>query len=314
MSFLSLTLNPAIDCTLRVSGSIQTGGVHRVESETRIPGGKGVNVARVLAQNGREVIAGGLLGQSDAAEFDQTLRSSGVASAFMHIDGSVRCNLMIRDEDGRESKFNRPGYPGLSFDWKAFVAYVEPLIARVDCVLLCGSLPVLWPEDTYARLVTLIAGCGKISVLDTSGPALTQAVAAGADILKPNRAEWTELRGRPMFSESDLVEDACALVASRRAVIVSDGASGAYFFTPDQCLHAAAPKVMVADTTGAGDALLGQFCADAVSGGEVMLTERIAARAVAAGAACVECLGSGAPPVARMEALARSVQVRTLGI
>ncbi|MCQ0010821.1 PfkB family carbohydrate kinase [Actinomadura madurae] len=56
---LTVTLNAAIDDTYEVPGA-RFGEVNRVETVHRRPGGKGVNVARVLHGLGREVVAAGL--------------------------------------------------------------------------------------------------------------------------------------------------------------------------------------------------------------------------------------------------------------
>lgn len=49
MHFVTVTLNPALDCTVRVAGSLTPGAVHSVVGERVTPGGKGINVAMALA-------------------------------------------------------------------------------------------------------------------------------------------------------------------------------------------------------------------------------------------------------------------------
>ena len=95
------------------------------------------------------------------------------------------------------------------------------------------------------------------------------------------------------------------LMEAHEAAIVSDGAAGAWFAGRGKILFAKSPDVSRVDTTGAGDALLGQFCADYFPARE--LTPGIAARAVAAGAAAVEQRGTPLIPAARILELARRV-------
>ena len=57
--FLTVTLNAAIDKTLRVA-NLQIGLRHRCQPGLVQPGGKGINVARALKALGHPVIATGL--------------------------------------------------------------------------------------------------------------------------------------------------------------------------------------------------------------------------------------------------------------
>lgn len=72
---LTVTLNAAIDDTYEVPGA-RFGEVNRVETVHRRPGGKGVNVARVLHGLGREVVAAGLAGGAAGRQIEEGLDSS----------------------------------------------------------------------------------------------------------------------------------------------------------------------------------------------------------------------------------------------
>jgi 1-phosphofructokinase len=153
-------------------------------------------------------------------------------------------------------------------------------------------LPERFPPDTYARLIRLFQEAGKITVLDTSGPALAGGLAAGPSVIKPNRQELEACLGRALRSDHDLAAELRKLSATLELVVVSDGPNGAYFAGRGKILHAGSPPVTVKDTTGSGDSLLGQLCADYFGDGRRELTAAIAARAVAAGAAAAEVRGS----------------------
>ena len=56
---ITVTLNAAIDKTMAVP-NFQPGRRHRTVDQTEMPGGKGVNIARVLKALGHPVIATGL--------------------------------------------------------------------------------------------------------------------------------------------------------------------------------------------------------------------------------------------------------------
>ena len=120
--------------------------------------------------------------------------------------------------------------------------------------------------------------------------------------------ELIEMTGLPLKTAADVSQVLRQLALKHRVVIMSDGAKGAWFASRGAVFFCQAPEVKIVDTTGAGDALLGRFCASyfAPSGGR--LTKDIMAQAVAAGSAAVEQPGTPVPDEARIATLAAQVQ------
>ena len=77
---ITVTLNTAIDKTLSVP-NFRLGRRHRTVEQTTMPGGKGVNVARVLKTLGAPVIATGLDGRRRPARGSSTSSRSCRCSA-----------------------------------------------------------------------------------------------------------------------------------------------------------------------------------------------------------------------------------------
>lgn len=304
--FVTLTLNPAVDQALAISGELALNGLHIVKAETSSPGGKGVNVAKMLAANGLPVTAAGLLGEDRLTFYEDKLSPAGITCRFLVLPHPTRINLMISDGQGHEMKFNRPGFPDLPFDESPLHAYAQSL-AKPGCVIIMsGSLPDRFPFDTYAALIRLFRAAGCPTVLDTSGPALAAALVEKPDVIKPNRHELETLLGESVASEKTMQQALRKLMKTHEVIIVSDGARGAWFAGQDQIWFAAAPVVPCVDTTGAGDTLLGQFCADYFP--ERRLTPEIMARAVAAGAAAVERHGTPVISLDRVLELASRIK------
>lgn len=306
--FVTLTLNPAIDETLTVKPPLSIGSICTVTEETRTPGGKGVNVAKMIAANGKSVTAGGLLGQNDLPFYEGALRSAGITCRFLTVPFATRINTMLTDGIGHELKVNKPGFPALDFNEAALLHYATSLTGTDTVMILSGSLPTGFPTDTYARLIRLFRKIGCATVLDTSGPALAAGLAEKPDVIKPNRHELENALNRQLKSEEDLKDSLRDLMTQHEAIVMSDGSAGAWFASRGTILFAAAPGVTPVDTTGAGDTLLGQFCADYFP--TRVLTSDIAARAVAAGSAAVEQRGTPIIRIDRMRTLAATVTVR----
>jgi len=307
--FATITLAPAIDTTLRLARPMTPGAVHRTLSETRHPGGKGINVAKVLAAHGCDVSAGGLLGADNATLtlFENELFTHlKICDCFVRVPGTTRENMMLHD-GASEYKINRPAFPEL----QCSEALLEEVVARVaesaDVVILCGALPALFPSDTYARLVASLKGLGKVVALDSSGDALAQGVSAKPHIIKPNRAECEALLGRALATATpeSMVEACRELGRDHEVVILSDGSRGCYFaMDGGETVHFAAVPggIAAVDTTAAGDMLLAEFCYRYFPCRR--LTREVIAHAVAMGAAATERFGSECPELGRVGEIA----------
>ena len=308
--FVTLTLNPTIDRTVTVDRELSLGGVHRVVAEVDTPGGKGTNVAKAIAAAGGNVTAAGLVGDGERGLFEEFFAGAGIGTDFMAVPFATRVNVMVNDGAGREIKVNRDGFPGYEPDWPRLEAYCRGLAPRADVVLMGGALPCRFPDDTYARLVRLFHEAGVPTALDASGAALVVAAPAGPDVIKPNRAELAELVGADVEREEALMAAIDGLRGRHEVVAVSDGSRGAYFAAGGETWFGAAPQVAAVDTTGAGDALLGWFCACYFP--TRRLTAEAIAGAVAAGAAMVELRGTPLLQAERVRELARRVKVERL--
>ncbi len=300
-AFATLTLAPAIDCTLVLNRALEPGALHLAVEESARPGGKGINVAKVLAARGFPVAAGGLLGQENAAPFVRLLAEMNIRDRFMRVPGETRRNLMLV-HDGVEYKINRPAFPGLRYEEAFIRGTIIQLVAGADVVILSGSLPASFPADTYARIVRVLRTMGKAVVLDASGEPFREGVLSKPALIKPNRVEAEELLGRALDNPEALRAACAELAAQHEAVILSDGARGAWFAQGRRLYHATAPTVNVVDTTAAGDMMLAEFCTGFFPG--MRLTPELAARAAAAGAAAVEKLETVCPSRARVDQLA----------
>ncbi len=309
MKFVTFTLNPAWDLSLVVDAPLECGAVHAICSETVTAGGKGINVGKMIAANGKIVVAGGLLGEADAALFAAEVRRMGNTPRFLTIPGRVRTNIMVRGKTG-EMKFNRAGYPDYAFDRECLHAYAVDMARDATVSVISGSLPACFPQDTYLELIRVLKKHGCTVVLDASGPALLHGVAGGPAVIKPNRLELQELAGEPPTTDKSVKSILRRLSRNHEAVIFSDGPRGAWFAAGDILLKGNSPDVDVIDTTGAGDMLLGQFCSDYFPGRR--LTGAVVARALAAGAAAVERPGTPMPEIKRIEFLASRVDIERL--
>lgn len=306
---LTLTLNPALDLTVRLA-HLEPGAVNRSETLLTHAAGKGVNVAQVLADLGHDVTVGGFLGEDNPQAFDALIARRGFADAFIRVPGETRSNIKIAEQDGRVTDINAPG-PLVSE--QAQVALLNQLMLIApghDAVVVAGSLPRGVSAQWFQALLTQLKSLGLKVALDTSGEALRAGLQAGPWLVKPNTEELAEVLGCATDSILQQAQAAERLHAQGvEHVVVSHGADGVNWFSPGTALHATPPKVSVASTVGAGDSLLAGMLHGLLS---FDLPETTLRRATAIAAMAVTQIGFGISDDAQLARLESGVHVRAL--
>ncbi|MFE7275078.1 1-phosphofructokinase family hexose kinase [Streptomyces sp. NPDC057623] len=248
---LTVTLNTALDITYRVR-ALRPHASHRVSEVTERPGGKGLNVARVLATLGHEVTVTGFAGGATGRVLQEQLTGiPGVVDVLVPVTGATRRTIAVVDEHtGDTTQLNEPGPTVTPAEWSAFQEAYEVLLTSASAVALCGSLPPGVPVGAYAGLVRAAKAAGVPVLLDTSGEALRRGVAARPDLIKPNAEELAELTGahEPLHATQD------ARRRGARAVVASLGTEGLLAATPDGRWRATPQTRLRGNPTGAGDA------------------------------------------------------------
>ncbi|MEU7583680.1 1-phosphofructokinase family hexose kinase [Streptomyces sp. NPDC041068] len=280
---LTVTLNAALDLTYRVP-ALTPHASHRVTEVTERPGGKGLNVARVLAALGHDVTVTGFAGGDTGRTLRERLAlEPRVTDALAPVAGPTRRTLAVVDDaTGDTTQLNEPGPAVSPEEWAAFLDSYEELVRRegMAAVALCGSLPPGVPVGAYALLVRAARAAQVPVLLDTSGEPLRRGVAARPDIVKPNADELAELTGSH--------EPAQATRDARRrgahTVVASLGADGLLALTPDGGWRARPPKRVRGNPTGAGDSAVAGLLSALAEG--LPWPDRLA-RAVALSAATV---------------------------
>lgn len=261
-SIVTITLNPAIDETIFLD-QLRGGQVNRATRHHRQAGGKGVNVSSMLGQYGIPSIATGFLGGDNPRLFEELFHRLAIRDEFLRIPGETRAGLKIVDEGRRETTdINFPGLAPSAADQRALAGKIRSLVRPGRWFVLAGSLPAGLGPGFLAEILGAIRSGGAFVAADTSGAALATAIDTGVDLVKPNEHELAEYLGRDLSGFPAKLAAARELQREKTPrVILSMGAEGALFLTPEASLMASAPPVAVASTVGAGDALLAGYLA-----------------------------------------------------
>ncbi|MEN8649375.1 1-phosphofructokinase family hexose kinase [Streptomyces sp. 21So2-11] len=283
---LTVTLNTALDLTYRVP-TLTPHASHRVTDVAERPGGKGLNVARVLAALGHESVVTGFVGGSAGADVRRLLAGFPPVDALVPVAGNTRRTIAVVDAaTGDTTQLNEPGPVIAPSEWAAFLTSYDALLRDAEAVALCGSLPPGVQVGAYAELIRRARAAGVPTLLDTSGEPLRRGIAARPDLIKPNADELAQLTG----DHDPLRATADARRRGAHAVVASLGPDGLLAATPEGWWRAAPPARVKGNPTGAGDS--------AVAGLLSGLVERLPwpqrlARAVALSAATVLAPAAG---------------------
>ena len=145
----TVTLNPALDKTVEIP-SFTTDGVNRITSIRTDPGGKGINVSKVVAALGSTSRALGILGGSTGQMISEALSGLNMTCDFLPVEGNTRINLKVVDPIAHTStEINEPGVPVDPATLQSLLDHLLKLLRHDDIVVLAGDLPVNAPADTY---------------------------------------------------------------------------------------------------------------------------------------------------------------------
>ena len=255
---LTVTMNPALDLFTTVERVQPT---HKLRCAPALvhPGGGGINVARVLARLGAEVLALFPAGGVTGTQLRALLQSEGVPVQPMAISGDTRESFSVHENaTGLDWRFVLPGPTLAEAEWQACLDAAGSMQLRSGLAVASGSLPPGVPDDFYARLATRLASRGVRLAVDTSGPALAQALDAGVFLAKPSLRELAEFTGAALDTRAQQLAACRRVVDQGRAemIALSLGAEGALLVTAHHAWFAPALAVQVASTIGAGDSFL----------------------------------------------------------
>ena len=152
----TVTLNPSLDLTVAVDRLV-VDDVIRMKDIRKDPGGKGINVSRVVNTLGGATIAYGFIGGHEGGALSVLLAEEGILTSFIAIEGDTRINVIISErETGTQTRINAEG-PRVKVEdldrlrsrlWK-----MGGLYCAAQFMVFAGSIPPGLPKTTYRDLI-----------------------------------------------------------------------------------------------------------------------------------------------------------------
>lgn len=258
MRVITVTLNPCIDKTVELS-SFEIGKTNRTSKSRGDVGGKGINVSKLLFSFGIESVATGILAGEQGLHIERYLSELGIATDFVYAkSGETRTNLKILDTASQTmTEINEQGFPA----GEAYVEFRKKLAELLPCcdlLVLSGSVPQDIGESAYAELITLAKEYDVRTILDADGELLRRGVKAAPFAIKPNRAEFEVLVGKPLSTIDEIITEAKAINSTGvELVVVSLGEEGAIFVRDSLVIKTTPFHIEAKSAAAAGDSMVG---------------------------------------------------------
>jgi len=297
----TLTLNPSVDYIVEAD-EIHLGSLNRSSNETKLPGGKGINVSRVLRSLGVESKATGFIGGFTGRYVEEFLNSEDVQTSFINVEGDTRINIKLKA--GSETEINARG-PEISA--KAISSLKEQIkqLGKGDYLVLAGSIPSSMPDSIYEEIVRICKDTGAEVIVDAEGDLLKNILVHRPFLIKPNHHELGQFFNKEITEADEAIFYGKKLVeAGAKNVIVSLAEKGAVYINENEAYKADVPQGEVKSSVGAGDSMVAGFLAQYLKSGDRKEAFRYS---VASGSATAFSIGLCTPE--KVESLLKEVKI-----
>lgn len=304
---LTVTFNPAIDKTIKLSG-LKVNEVNRVNYSRSDAGGKGINVSKTIKELNGESIALGFVGGKSGETILEYLSEAGIKNDFIRIFGETRTNIKVVDTvNNTFTDINENG-PAVTADKVAAIkSKLEGYLHEGTIVVLSGSVPAGVSDTIYKEIIELVNKANARVILDADRKLFLEGIKAGPFMVKPNMDELEMAFNKVIKDEADLIETAKSLLDyGIKYVVVSLGGEGSIVVSKDKIIKAKGMKVQVKSTVGAGDSMVGALASALERGWDMEKALRFAA---ATSTATVMTEGSQSGRLEDIEALIEKIEI-----
>lgn len=253
----TITLNPAIDKMVLVDDF----GVDKVNRVTKVqqdPGGKGINVSKMVHNLEGSSIAVMIAGGHAGGLLKEMLDEIGIQAKVFECDGETRTNIKVCDiKNGTFTDINEPGPQVDVRLMKVLDDYLNQVLEAGDIVSLSGSLPKGVPDDIYQRWSNIARIKGAKVILDADGEILKKGIKGKPFMIKPNKEELERCFDLHFNKDEHIVYYARRIIEMGVSyVVVSQGEDGCLLISKEHNAKIRPLRVQVKSTVGAGDSMV----------------------------------------------------------
>lgn len=249
----TLTLNPAIDYYMSME-NFQLGSLNSLEEGYTLPGGKGINVSKVLKNFSVESKALGFVGGFAGDYIKKHLNEYEIESDFIELQENTRINIKLKTKDSETEIAGKS--PTISKENIEELLKKFEEIKKDDVVILSGSVPNSISKSIYADIIKLLPKDCKV-ILDTRGLPFVEGLKEGVFLTKPNNHELEEFFNRKLNNIEEIIQAGKDLQAlGSKNVLISLGKDGSILITEKEVYIGNAPQGKLISSVGAGDSMV----------------------------------------------------------
>lgn len=249
----TLTLNPAIDYYMSME-NFQLGSLNSLEEGYTLPGGKGINVSKVLKNFSVESKALGFVGGFTGDYIKKHLNEYEIENDFIELQENTRINIKLKTKDSETEIAGKS--PTISRENVKELLKKFEEIKKDDVVILSGSVPNSISKSIYADIIKLLPKDCKV-ILDTRGLHFVEGLKEGVFLTKPNNHELEEFFNRKLNNIEEIIQAGKDLQAlGSKNVLISLGKDGSILITEKEVYIGNAPQGKLISSVGAGDSMV----------------------------------------------------------
>ncbi len=260
---LCVTTNPAIDVIYKMD-DLDVNGINRVDDVYKTPGGKGINVAKVLNLMKADFLVTGFIGGKNGDYVIDKLDDVNIKHDFIYTNVDTRNCIRVIYGDKQMEIYEKTRRIDSRFE-RTFMSLLKDIKKNYNIATISGSLMNGLSEEFLENIMDLLNENCKV-ILDVNGEVTKKILVNGYRpyIIKPNYYEFREIIDftEEMSSEDFINSDGEFLkkifdneiLKGIEAVLVTHGRYGALLKYKDNLYRIKVPQHEVVRTVGSGDA------------------------------------------------------------
>lgn len=255
----TVTFNPAIDYVMEVE-DFKLGTVNRSNDSYKYPGGKGINISRVLKNLQTNNCALGFVGGFTGEYIKSYLSEASINTDFITVEGDTRINVKLKS--GKETEINAQGPEITEKNLQDLYNKINNLDDN-DFLVLAGNIQKTLPRDIYSNIQQHCKKKNVKIVIDTTGEALISTIKNNPFLVKPNHHELGDIFNVEINNRKEAIKYCKKLLdLGAENIIVSMGGEGAVLVSKEGVYYGKPPNGKVKNSVGAGDSLIAGFLAN----------------------------------------------------
>lgn len=254
----TVTLNPSMDFFVDLD-QLSIGKLNRMNNDYKVPGGKGINISRVLRQLGMPSVATGFIGGYTGRFIEDWLEMEDIQRGFIRVDDDSRINIKLLKQE--ETVINAKG-PNVSvMEYQEFLYYMSR-VEEGDTVIMSGSLPPTITEEVYERVISICNANKARFIMDVYPQEMVKYLDKGPMLIIADHEMIERMLNVEIKDSSDLHRYGKKILAEGADfLIVPVEGKGSILFTKKGAYHGLKVPGDYVNSEGIRDAMIAGFIA-----------------------------------------------------